>query len=261
MTPVEQQDPPRRTRMPAAQRRESILDAAAGVFAAAGYRAAKVSDIADRVGVSEPVVFQNFGSKAALFTAVLERAAAQASASVDHAAARLGSAGALLAQVIGHATGGPRPDARAGPAAGHHAPGAAPGALFAAAVALAADPAVPELRDTILRTLAGHLADIVRRGQQDGSVRADLGPEPAAWLLVSLLASGPLRAAAMPAGLEPAIAGLVGCLLSPVPDRGQGRPGSGGERHTGGSGGLIGVKRGRVSVGSRGGGRRRTRCE
>jgi AcrR family transcriptional regulator len=204
--------------MPAAQRRESILDAAAGVFAEAGYHAAKVSDIADRVGVSEPVVFQNFGSKSALFTAVLERAAAQAHASVEDAATRLGSVGALLAQVIGHAAGGHRPSGQLGPEAGHQAPEGAPGPLFAAAVALAADPAVPEMRDTILRVLAGHLADIVRRGQQDGSVRADLDPDAAAWLLVSLLAAGPLRTAAMPARLEPAIAELVGRLLKPTLD-------------------------------------------
>src|ERR1700753_1315083 len=105
MTAVKQHDPPRRTRMPAAQRRESILDAAAGVFAESGYHAAKVADIAARVGVSEPVVFQNFGSKSALFTAVLERTAAQARESVQDAAAGSGPAGGLLAQVIGHATG------------------------------------------------------------------------------------------------------------------------------------------------------------
>ena len=41
------------------------------MFAEAGYRAGKVSDVAARVGVTEPVIFQNFGSKAALFAAVL----------------------------------------------------------------------------------------------------------------------------------------------------------------------------------------------
>ena len=48
MTAVEQQDPPRRTRMPAAERRESILAAATAVFAESGYQAAKVADIAAR---------------------------------------------------------------------------------------------------------------------------------------------------------------------------------------------------------------------
>lgn len=57
--------------MPAAERRETILRAAAEVFAQAGYRAGKVSDVAARVGVTEPVIFQNFGSKAALFALAL----------------------------------------------------------------------------------------------------------------------------------------------------------------------------------------------
>ncbi len=211
MTAVEQREPARRRRMPAARRRESILAAAAAVFAADGYRAARVSDIAARVGVSEPVVFQHFGSKSALFTAVLERAAGQARATVEGGAGH-GTAGELLAHVIGHAAGGHRHPGHdpAGDA------GTAPGGLFAAAVALAADPAVPEARDPVLRTLAGHLAGIIGRGQRDGSVRADIGPEPAAWLLLSLLAAGPLRAAAMPPAVEPALSELVGRLLSPA---------------------------------------------
>lgn len=191
--------------MPAAQRRESILTAAATVFAGAGYSAAKMSDIAELVGVSEPVVFQNFGSKPALFAAVLDRAAEQARASLADAVARFGSAGGLLAHVLGHVA--------AGQPAGHGAHPAPPGALFAVAVALAADPAAPRVPGGALRALAGHLADIVRRGQRDGSVRADVDPEPAAWLLVCVLAAGPLRAAAMPARLEPAVAELAARLL------------------------------------------------
>ena len=53
--------------MPAVQRRESILVAATQVFAVQGYRRGTVATIAERIGVSEPVVFQNFGTKAALF--------------------------------------------------------------------------------------------------------------------------------------------------------------------------------------------------
>jgi AcrR family transcriptional regulator len=171
------------------------------------------------------VVFQNFGSKPALFTAVLERAAEEAGASLAHAAAGFGSAGALLAHVLGHAPGDHGQAAQAAQAAspaGHRDQQAVRGGLFAVAVALAADPAAPELRGPVLRTLAGHLADIVRRGQQDGSVRADIEPEPAGWLLVSLLAAAPLRRAGLPAGLEPAVTELAGRLLS----SGGHRPGS-----------------------------------
>ena len=65
---------PGRTRVAAVERRETILRAAAEVFAEVGYRAGKASDIAVRVSVTEPVILQNFGSKAALFAAVIEHA-------------------------------------------------------------------------------------------------------------------------------------------------------------------------------------------
>jgi AcrR family transcriptional regulator len=217
MATNERHSPPRRTRMPAAQRRETILAAAAGVFAEAGYRAAKVSDIAARVGVSEPVVFQNFGSKSALFAAVLERAAGQVRESAEEAAARFGSAAGLLAHVLGDRSPGPGQPGQAQAHEGHGDPHATSGMLFADAVALAADPAASEISGQALRTLAGHLADIVRQGQQDESVRADIPPEPTAWLLISLLAARPLRDAAMPAGLEPTVAGLAARMLSSSP--------------------------------------------
>jgi AcrR family transcriptional regulator len=214
MAAVEENGRPRRTRMPAARRRETILTAAAEVFAEAGYRAARISDIAARIGVTEPVVFQNFGSKPALFAAVLEHAAGDARDFLDQAATRPVAAGGLLAHVLchppaGHLPGGPEP-------AGHGAPGLAFGVLFADAIGVAADPALADVSGQVLRALAGHLADLVRRGQEDGSVRAGLAPEAAAWLLISVLAARPLREAAMPAGLEPQVAELaVGLLTAP----------------------------------------------
>src|ERR1700719_1532372 len=96
----------RRTRLPAAERRETILRAATEVFAQAGYRAAKVADVADRVGVTEPVVFQNFGSKAALFAAVLERAAAEIRASLDDLADGSDAASGLLVRILTEAAHG-----------------------------------------------------------------------------------------------------------------------------------------------------------
>src|SRR5215467_3430997 len=130
-----------RIRLAAAERRETILRAAAEVFGQAGYRAGKVSDVAARVGVTEPVIFQNFGSKAALFAAVLERAAADVQASLDDLTAGFGSASGLLAHVLtGLAHGQPdqtSTDPAARPVdAGH--PGARYGVLFADAATLAA---------------------------------------------------------------------------------------------------------------------------
>jgi hypothetical protein len=78
--------------------------------------------------------------------------------------------------------------------------------------------AAPELagpaRDAV-RAVAAHLADLVRRAQADGGVRADADPEAAAWLLLSVLSARRLRTVAMPAGLEPAVISLVLGALAP----------------------------------------------
>ena len=121
--------PARRTRMTAEQRRTSILDAATEVFAAAGYRAGKVSDVAARVGVTEPVIFQNFGSKAALYAAVLDRVAAEIREELQAQAGQRGSAFSLLVHVLTPSRDGQQ-----------HGPGSR-GVLFADAATLTADPA------------------------------------------------------------------------------------------------------------------------
>ena len=197
--------PPRRTRLTAERRRESILDAAVEVFAAAGYRAAKVSDVAARIGVSEPVIFQNFGSKEALYAAVLDRVADGIRGELQAEAGQHGSAADLLAHVLSP----PR-------ASGQHGPGAHR-MLFGDVATLLADPGLPEPARRTARSLAGHLADLVRRGQADGSIRADADPEAAAWMLLSVLSARPWRAAVMPGPghLEGDVAGLALQALVP----------------------------------------------
>jgi AcrR family transcriptional regulator len=203
----------RRVRLPAAQRRETILRAAAEVFAESGYRAGKVSDVATRVGVTEPVIFQNFGSKAALFAAAVERAAAEVTTSLDDLAASVGSASGLLAHVLTRFASGPPGQESAGPHAGHT--GAAYGVLFADAATLAAEPELTGPTRDAVRAVAAHLTDLIERAQAEGGVRAETDPGAAAWLLLSVLSARPLRAAAMPAGLEAAVTALALRALTP----------------------------------------------
>jgi AcrR family transcriptional regulator len=54
-------------------RREEILDAAYAEFAERGLHGASTEDIARRAGISQPYVFRLFGTKKALFTAVVNR--------------------------------------------------------------------------------------------------------------------------------------------------------------------------------------------
>ena len=59
-------------RLPRDERRAQLLTAALEVFTAAGYHAAPMDEIADRAGVSKPVLYQHFPSKLDLYLAVLD---------------------------------------------------------------------------------------------------------------------------------------------------------------------------------------------
>jgi len=61
----------RGVRLSRGARRTQLLGAARDVFAAQGYHAAAMDDIADRAGVSKPVLYQHFPSKLELYRALL----------------------------------------------------------------------------------------------------------------------------------------------------------------------------------------------
>jgi AcrR family transcriptional regulator len=65
--------PARGTRLPRSARREQLLGAAQEVFVANGYHAAAMDDIAERAGVSKPVLYQHFPSKLELYLALLDQ--------------------------------------------------------------------------------------------------------------------------------------------------------------------------------------------
>ena len=52
---------------------DRILDAAEDLFAQQGYSATSLGDVADRVGIRSPSLYNHFRNKEALYTAVLER--------------------------------------------------------------------------------------------------------------------------------------------------------------------------------------------
>lgn len=61
------------TRMPRADRERQMLAVAEEVFAEKGYAGAAMDEIADRVGVSKPMLYEYFGSKDGLFSACVSR--------------------------------------------------------------------------------------------------------------------------------------------------------------------------------------------
>ena len=63
---------PASARLPRQLRRKQLLSAAREVFVAHGYHAAAMDEIADRAGVSKPVLYQHFPSKLELYLALLD---------------------------------------------------------------------------------------------------------------------------------------------------------------------------------------------
>lgn len=61
-------------RMPRAERREQILDAATRAFARTGFAGTGLDDVAEEAGVTRVILYRHFESKADMYRAVLNRA-------------------------------------------------------------------------------------------------------------------------------------------------------------------------------------------
>jgi AcrR family transcriptional regulator len=72
-------------RLPRPARRRQLLGAAQEIFVAQGYHAAAMDDIADRAGVSKPVLYQHFPGKLELYLALLDESAEELVAIVREA--------------------------------------------------------------------------------------------------------------------------------------------------------------------------------
>jgi AcrR family transcriptional regulator len=60
-------------RLTGAERRAQLLDVGRGVFAERAFELASMDDIAQRAGISKPIVYEHFGSKEGLYAAIVER--------------------------------------------------------------------------------------------------------------------------------------------------------------------------------------------
>ena len=74
-------------RLPAAERRQQLIETAVTVFAERGLHGASMEDIADAAGVTKPVLYQHFASKRALFLELLDDVGKQLLASIRNATA------------------------------------------------------------------------------------------------------------------------------------------------------------------------------
>ena len=73
--------------MPRAERTKQLLEVAESVFAERGIAAASMEEIAERAGVTKPILYDHFGSKDGLLAAVIARAGAELGGAVEAAVA------------------------------------------------------------------------------------------------------------------------------------------------------------------------------
>ncbi len=64
-----------RRRLSAAERRSQLLAVAVEVFAERGYRGASMAEVAERAGVTKPVIYRHFSSKKDLYLEIMEETA------------------------------------------------------------------------------------------------------------------------------------------------------------------------------------------
>ena len=145
------------TRLPAAERREALIDTAIRVFSEGSYRGTTTAEIARAAGVSEPILYRHFASKRDLYLAALDHVWGKMRASWEKTLATTPDVRAAIeAMGRGHVT---VRDCKFQLAE-----------LWVQALGEAAED--PELRKHLrrhMREVHDFLADLIRRGQEEGS--------------------------------------------------------------------------------------------
>jgi AcrR family transcriptional regulator len=167
------------TRLPAAQRRDALIETAIKVFAAGSYRGVTTAEIARAAGVSEPILYRHFSSKRELYLAAVERVWCELRKQwTDVLAAEPDPARWFLALTSsGHSLLNKR---------------SVLGALWVQALAEASEDA--ELRKYLrshLREVHAYVADVLRSSQAAGGLVAERDADAEAWIFLagSLLAT------------------------------------------------------------------------
>jgi AcrR family transcriptional regulator len=161
------------TRLPAAERRLALVETAIRVFSEGSYRGTTTAEIARAAGVSEPILYRHFASKRDLYIAALDHVWEKAK-------------GIWEAKLLGAS------DVSQGlddVGRGHFSVRDCKfqlAELWVQALGEAAED--PELRKHLrkhMREVHDFLADVIRRGQADGSLAADRDADAEAWIFLS----------------------------------------------------------------------------
>lgn len=159
-------------RMPAAQRREQLLDCAALLFAEVGYARATTAGLADKAGVTEPIIYRHFKSKKELFVALIERTAQR---TLSHWRAQLAGGDRdpteRLRRIIGD-----------NPMVSDS--GKLPYRVFLQAITEVNDPEIHKAVNRHMRDLQAFLTAEIRHAQEDRKMTKVFSAELLAWTML-----------------------------------------------------------------------------
>jgi AcrR family transcriptional regulator len=160
-------------RLPAAERRLHLIETAIRLFSRGSYRGTTTADIARAAGVSEPILYRHFASKRDLYLAALDHVWEHVRDSWE----------ACLLKT---------PDVRTGMEAmgrGHYSIRDSKlqlAELWVQALTEAAED--QELRRHLrrhMREVHGFVADLIRRGQEQGVLHAERDADAEAWVFIA----------------------------------------------------------------------------
>ena len=100
MTTIGVKDRGTKKRMPRADRERQLLDVAEQMFAERGFAATSMDELAQRAGVTKPVVYDHFGSKDGVLAAGIARGRAQLAALTLQAVDGVDDAGEALRRAL-----------------------------------------------------------------------------------------------------------------------------------------------------------------
>jgi AcrR family transcriptional regulator len=175
------------TRLPAAERRLALVEAALRVFSEGSYSGATTAEIAREACVSEPILYRHFASKRDLYFACLTEAWERIRSRIEERMEELG----------------PEAGWRAiGPATMREMKVVLPSLWMQAITEAGEDPEIRRHVRGHMREVHDFFAHVLRRVQAEGGIHPDRDADTEAWIFVagSLLVSvadrlgGPLRA-------------------------------------------------------------------
>jgi len=160
-------------RMAAAERRQHLIETAIRLFTEGSYRGTTTAEIARAAGVSEPILYRHFASKRDLYLAALEHVWAKTRETWERALDEASDACAAVEAISKKHVSVRSPKLQLAE-------------LWVQALGEASED--PELKRHLrrhMREVHDFVADLVRRGQNEGAIAADRDADAEAWIMLA----------------------------------------------------------------------------